>query len=159
MEKRIMKKLALFGLLLALSLILSAPLFAQRSAPHGGGSRMHAGGGGHSGGAATRSVLRSPGFAPGYSNYYSPASYGFGMPLGYTANPFPEGGNGGPMVIVSPPLVPDAGVNVVYVPSYMRESNGPSLAEIAAQLKTDRQPAKYIWRNVEPLLQPKEDSR
>jgi hypothetical protein len=155
MEKQ-MKKLAMFGLLLALSLTLSLPLSAQRGGSrgggsHGGGSRMHAGGG--YSGAASRSTASF--FLPRYSSYYLP-NYGFVMPLGYT-NPYLDSENVGPAVIMSPPLVPDAGPSVVYVPYYLRPNTGPSLAEIAAQLKAERQPAKYIWRNVEPLLQPKED--
>jgi hypothetical protein len=145
------------GLLLALSLVapLSAPLSAQRGSSHGG-SRMHAGGG-YSGGTAGP-VMRASAFTPAYSSYY-PRTYGFGMPFAYMTNPYPEDPNGGPAVIVSSPPVPNAELNVVYIPSYMRPSNGPSLGEIAAQLKTEHQPAKYIWRNVEPQLQPKEDSK
>ena len=159
-------RIALFGLL-AVSLTLSAPLSAQRGASRGGGSHM-AGGGSHmapphmgppmgmSGGnrgVAARSSASASSFAPIYSGYY-PSAYGFGMPFAYTSNPYPQDANGGPMVIVSsPPGQPE--LNVVYIPSYLRPDNGPSLGELAAQLKTRHQPSKYIWRNVEPLLQPK----
>jgi hypothetical protein len=153
MENRIMKKLAFFGLLLVLSLTLSAQRSGHGGGSHSGGSQMHSGGGGHSAGTA-RFVSGSPGYTPGYSSY-GPATYGFGLPSTYTTNPYPDSGNGGPMVIVSPALVPDAGPTVVYIPSYMRPDNGPSLGEIAAQRKTEKQSAKYIWSNVEPLLQPK----
>ena len=154
MENR-MKKFALFALLLALSVTLSA----QRSAPHGSGPRMGVGGGSHTGmgggsrGSAPRPAMRGANFAAAYSNY-SPIPYGFGMPFAYATNPFPENPNGGPMVIVSSPAGQEE-PNIVYIPSYMRPNDGPSLAEIAAQLKTEHPPAKYIWRNVEPLLQPK----
>ena len=145
MENR-MKRLAFFGLL-----ALSVTLSAQRSAPHGSGSHTGVGGGHHS--TAPRPAMRGSTFAPANSRYYS-APYGFGMPFAYATTPFPENPNGGPMVIVSSPAGQEE-PNIVYIPSYMRPNDGPSLAEIAAQLKTEHPPAKYIWRNVEPLLQPK----
>jgi hypothetical protein len=152
MENRMtnrIKRLALFGLLLTVSLTLSAQRGGSRGATH-----RAAGGGSH--GFAPRVASRAS-FAPVYSSYYPSYGYGygFGAPFAYETNPYPDNPNGGPMVIVSSPpgqSEPD----VVYIPSYMRENNGPSLGEIAAQLKTEHQSSKYIWRNVEPpLLQPK----
>jgi hypothetical protein len=151
MENRMtqyIKRFALFGLLLAFSLALSA----QRAGPRGGG-RLAVGSGSH--GFAPRVAARASAFAPVYAGYAPSYGYGFGMPYAYETNPYPENPNGGPQVIVSaPPGQPEP--TVVYIPSYMRENNGPSLGEIAAQLKTEHQSSKYIWRNVEPpLLQPK----
>jgi hypothetical protein len=157
MEKRIMKKLALFGLLLTLSLALSAPLSAQRGAARGGSVRTRVGGGGFHGVPVRSTASYFPAVYSG-ANYYAPV-YGYGIPQAYETNPYPDSQNGGPMVIVSPPVAQDAGTNIVYIPSYMRPSNGPSLAEIAAQLKAEKQSSKYIWKNVEPLLQPKEDPK
>jgi hypothetical protein len=152
MENRMtnhIKSLALFGLLLALSLTLSAPLFGQRSGSHGG-THMAAGGGSRA--FAPRTGSRTSAYTPVYSSYYP--GYGFGAPFAYASNPYPDNPNGGPMMIVSSPPG-QTETNVVYIPSYMRENNGPSLAEIASQLKTEHQPSKYIWKNVEPQLQAK----
>jgi len=152
MENRMtnrLTKLVPFGLLLALSLTLSFPLFGQRSGARGG-THMSTGGGSRL--SAPRVASRTSAYTPLYSSYYP--GYGFGLPFAYASNPYPENPNGGPMVIVSSPPG-QMETNIVYIPSYMRENNGPSLAEVAAQLKTEHQPAKYIWRNVEPLLQQK----
>jgi hypothetical protein len=156
-ERRNMKKLAWFGLVLALSLALSAPLSAQRGGTRGGGARTRVGGTGIHPVGVRSTASYFPAVYSG-ANYYAPV-YGYGIPQAYTTNPYPDSQNGGPMVIVSPPIAPDAGTNIVYIPSYARPSNGPSLGEIAAQLKAEKQTSKYIWRNVEPLLQPKEDPK
>ena len=157
MEKLTMKKLAWFGLVLALSLALSAPLAAQRGGARGGGVRTRVGGTGFHAVPVRSTASYYPAVNTGV-NYYAPV-YGYGIPQAYTTNPYPDSQNGGPMVIVSPPVAQDAGTNIVYIPSYMRPSNGPSLGEIAAQLKAEKQSSKYIWKNVEPLLQTKEDPK
>ncbi|GEM_PF-5053128 len=138
-------------LLLALAAV---PLSAQR-AIHAGTAPRFSPGGFH-GSASSRFVPHAAArsyFAPVVGAFY-PSN--FVVPAAYSTTPYPESANGGPMVIVAPSS--NEGSSVVYIPSYMRPQNGPSLGEIAAQLKAQHtESAKYVWKNVEPVLPPKDD--
>ena len=154
-----MRIFALCGVLLLVAL----PVCAQR--PGGGiASRPHV----VSSGAPMRPTISSAashrvyGYGYGYnaspyysSPYYGVTSYGFGQPIAYSSNPYPESANGGGTVIVMMGERPEP--KVVYIPSYMRPSNGPSLAELAAQLKANRKPATINWSNVEKILPQKQE--
>ena len=142
------KRLPILLWLLVLPAVI--PASAQRGMNHFGGSR---------GG----SIARTSNFhCSGYSTpFYGPSFYPtyFG---GESYSPAPVyspymRGDGVVTYNAQPaPLVYD-----VYVPSYLRPSDGPSLAEVAASLKTTRKPAVLTWSNwpagsakLEPPLPP-----
>ncbi len=79
-----------------------------------------------------------PSYYPSYSHaYYGPTasifSYGLAGYESRLTDPYPQSSNGGPRVIIL--AAPPQETRVVYVPSYFRPSNGPSLAELAAEVR------------------------
>ena len=154
-------------------LVLALPACAQRvgfggggGGPRGGGGAPHVGFGGPARGSVVTSVAHRgygySGYAPTHyptsAPYYGGgvSSYGFGWyPTAYTSNPYPESSNGGPTIIIL--MGERTEQKVIYIPSYQRPSNGPSLAELAAQLKAERKPSTVNWTNVEKILPPKKD--
>ena len=160
-----MKKLLSVPLWLAL---LALPLYAQH---RGGGGHgvVHAGSGTH---VSAGQLGRFGGPNPQYA-YYGAQTYGAGYGAGYNRPGFytpsyytpsyytPGYGLNGMMFgaqqtdagaapAVAPPTMytpSDGMISGMYVPTYMRASDGPSLAEIAQNLKTARKPAVLTWSN------------
>lgn len=78
------------------------------------------------------------------SNYGYGATPNFVSPYLFAPGSQPVyGGSGSHVILVSRSEEDDP----VYIPSYMRPSEGPSLAEQAAALKAARKPAVLTWSN------------
>jgi hypothetical protein len=137
MEEAIMtckRSLMLFPVLL---LLAALPAIAQRGMAHtgsrSGGSFRHSTG--FQGGGAGRST---PFYGPSsYPTYFSTGSYSPASAPAYS--PYMRGDD-----VVTYNAQPVMAYDV-YVPSYMRPNDGPSLAEVAASLKTTRKPAVLTW--------------
>jgi hypothetical protein len=153
--EEVMTKRVVIAILLAFPLLMAA----QRSHMQSG----HTGMAGSGQFGAGRIAGTNPAYNPRtFSNFYGSNFYGSGYNTsGYFYGPrngtiLGPGFNNGsaPSNIVT--FVADSApaVQGQYIPTYMRQDDGPSLAEIAKSLRTEHKPAVLIWRNWESPATP-----
>ena len=145
-----MTKKLVIGILLAFPLLTTA----QRSRMQPGRTNQGQGGSFQNGRIAGANPAYHPRVYSNFygSNYYSSGFYGnydpgFGPRNGTILGPGFNNGSQANILTLVPELAPP--VQAEYIPTYMRPDNGPSLAEIAKSLKTERKPAVLIWSNWE----------
>jgi len=156
------KKLIVFALL-AFPLLMSA----QRSRMLSG--RTSTGGSYSQGGsfAPGRIAGINPAYNPRYaSNFYTSGfnaldlrnnNFFYGprngtiLGRGFNSGGFDSGAQPNLQTFVPDPAQPVPGV---YIPTYMRQDDSPSLGDIAKSLKSERKPAVLVWSNWDPVSAP-----